>query len=171
MLISVGNENSLRHVFTLRLPGEPEDWPEEDHKQYLRSLIDTTQDSMVNALARLLKYLTTNLAWLCLSHQQNPIVGIRNLCMLVSLTYCYLFLSSHSCNVSLNFYLFYLLLSIWYSDKQVWINQETYRALQVFTHTAHPSLFKWTSGAYKEGLSIFGLFNRCHSKLGSKYMR
>ncbi|KAE8753179.1 hypothetical protein FOCC_FOCC000102 [Frankliniella occidentalis] len=131
------NDNSLRQVFLLKLPGEPDEYPEEDHKQYIRSLIDTSQDSMINALARLLKYLNNNLAWLCLSQQENKILGVRNMCI----------------------------------DQQVWINYETYRALQIFTHTAHPSLFKWTSDAHKEGLSIFGLFNRCSSKLGSKFMR
>ncbi|KAK3927533.1 MutS protein-like protein 5 [Frankliniella fusca] len=131
------NDNSLRQVFTLRLPGEPDEYPEDEHKQFIRSLIDTSQDSMINALARLLKYLNNNLAWLCLSQQENKILGIRNMCI----------------------------------DQQVWINYETYRALQIFTHTAHPSLFKWTPDAHKEGLSIFGLFNRCCSKLGTKFMR
>ncbi|XP_034246125.1 mutS protein homolog 5-like [Thrips palmi] len=131
------NNNSLRQVFNLKLPGEPEDLPEEEHKQFIRSLIDTSQDSMINALARLLKYLTNNLAWLCLSHAQSPILGLRNLCI----------------------------------EQQVWINSETYHALQIFTHTAHPSLFKWTPDAHKEGFSIFGLLNRCNSKLGSKFLR
>jgi hypothetical protein len=52
------------------------------------------------------------------------------------------------------------------------INRETYEALQIFSQLAHPSSFKrGVRGSYKEGLSVYGIFNRCKSQLGSKFMR
>nr|CAD7445575.1 unnamed protein product [Timema bartmani] len=44
----------------------------------------------------------------------------------------------------------------------VMVDAETYEALQIFSQRMHPSSFKmWTPGSSREGLSIYGLFNRC----------
>lgn len=52
------------------------------------------------------------------------------------------------------------------------MDTDTYSALQIFCPQAHPSNFKrWTPGSSKEGLSVFGIFNRCRSTLGCKWMR
>ncbi|KAJ4450534.1 hypothetical protein ANN_01961, partial [Periplaneta americana] len=53
----------------------------------------------------------------------------------------------------------------------VMINSVTYEALQIFNKVAHPSSFKrGVPGSYKEGLSVYSIFNRCKSQLGSKCM-
>lgn len=54
----------------------------------------------------------------------------------------------------------------------VMISLETYEALQIFNQVAHPSSFKrGVRGSYREGLSVYGIFNRCKSQLGCKFMR
>ncbi|CAG2069493.1 unnamed protein product [Timema podura] len=54
----------------------------------------------------------------------------------------------------------------------VTVDAETYEALQIFSQRMHPSSFKmWTPGSSREGLSIYGLFNRCKSQLGGKFMK
>jgi hypothetical protein len=59
-----------------------------------------------------------------------------------------------------------------FRDNIVMINRETYEALQIFSQVAHPSSFKrGVRGSYKEGLSVYGIFNRCKSQLGCKFMR
>ncbi|XP_075215249.1 mutS protein homolog 5-like [Lycorma delicatula] len=52
----------------------------------------------------------------------------------------------------------------------VWIDNESLKALQIFTPTLHPSPYKWKEQV-GEGLSILTLFNRCSSFLGSKRLR
>ncbi|XP_063241372.1 mutS protein homolog 5-like [Bacillus rossius redtenbacheri] len=54
----------------------------------------------------------------------------------------------------------------------VTMDAETYEALQVFSHKMHPSCFKmWSPSSDKEGLSVYGLFNRCRSRVGSNFMK
>ncbi|XP_049816489.1 mutS protein homolog 5-like [Schistocerca nitens] len=54
----------------------------------------------------------------------------------------------------------------------VMIDADSYEALQVFNQLSHPSNFKaGTPGSSKEGLSIFGIFNRCKTTMGSHLMR
>ncbi|KAM4696206.1 mutS protein homolog 5 [Rhinophrynus dorsalis] len=50
------------------------------------------------------------------------------------------------------------------------MDQDTYSVLQIFKSEVHPSAYKLTSGV-KEGLSLFGLLNRCRSKWGVNTMR
>ncbi|XP_067220517.1 mutS protein homolog 5 [Chanodichthys erythropterus] len=52
----------------------------------------------------------------------------------------------------------------------VYIDRDTYSALQIFKSELHPSVFKLQSGE-KEGLSLYGLLNRCRSKFGSLLLR
>ncbi|XP_018416134.1 PREDICTED: mutS protein homolog 5 [Nanorana parkeri] len=47
---------------------------------------------------------------------------------------------------------------------------DTFSVLQIFKSEAHPSVYKMSSGG-KEGLSLFGLLNRCQSKWGESCMR
>ncbi|KAF4524171.1 hypothetical protein B566_EDAN010627 [Ephemera danica] len=57
-------------------------------------------------------------------------------------------------------------------DDLMFMDQDSFSALQVFCPQAHPSGFKrWSPGNSKEGLSIYGLFNRCRSTLGCKWMK
>lgn len=56
-------------------------------------------------------------------------------------------------------------------DDLVWIGISTYESLQIFSAREHPSAYKWTKNATKEGPSIYSLLNRCNSVLGSKYLK
>ncbi|XP_057555637.1 mutS protein homolog 5 isoform X2 [Hippopotamus amphibius kiboko] len=50
------------------------------------------------------------------------------------------------------------------------IDQDTYSVLQIFKSEPHPSAYKVASGL-KEGLSLFGILNRCRCKWGEKLLR
>ncbi|XP_038624504.1 mutS protein homolog 5 isoform X2 [Tachyglossus aculeatus] len=50
------------------------------------------------------------------------------------------------------------------------VDQDTYCVLQIFKSEAHPSVYKLATGL-KEGLSLFGLLNRCRCKWGEKQLR
>ncbi|XP_024594343.1 mutS protein homolog 5 isoform X3 [Neophocaena asiaeorientalis asiaeorientalis] len=50
------------------------------------------------------------------------------------------------------------------------IDQDTYSVLQIFKSEPHPSVYKVASGL-KEGLSLFGILNRCRCKWGEKLLR
>ncbi|XP_043543378.1 mutS protein homolog 5 [Chiloscyllium plagiosum] len=52
----------------------------------------------------------------------------------------------------------------------VHIDQDAYCVLQIFKSEVHPSVYKLASGL-KEGLSLFGVMNRCRSQWGTKLMR
>ncbi|KTG02838.1 hypothetical protein cypCar_00021155 [Cyprinus carpio] len=52
----------------------------------------------------------------------------------------------------------------------VYIDKDTYSALQIFKSELHPSIFKLQLGE-KEGLSLYGVLNRCRSKFGSLLLR
>ncbi|XP_041650344.1 mutS protein homolog 5 [Cheilinus undulatus] len=52
----------------------------------------------------------------------------------------------------------------------VCIDLDTYSVLQIFKSELHPSVYKLHSGE-KEGLSLYGILNRCRSKFGSKVLR
>ncbi|XP_043939171.1 mutS protein homolog 5 [Protopterus annectens] len=50
------------------------------------------------------------------------------------------------------------------------MDQDTYCVLQIFKKETHPSVYKMATGL-KEGLSLFGIMNRCKSMWGEKLMR
>uniref|UniRef100_A0A8P4K450 MutS protein homolog 5 n=1 Tax=Dicentrarchus labrax TaxID=13489 RepID=A0A8P4K450_DICLA len=52
----------------------------------------------------------------------------------------------------------------------VCIDRDTYSVLQIFKSELHPSVYKLHSGE-KEGLSLYGILNRCRCKFGSKLLR
>nr|XP_023658277.1 mutS protein homolog 5 [Paramormyrops kingsleyae] len=52
----------------------------------------------------------------------------------------------------------------------VFVDRDTYSVLQVFKLELHPSVYKLQSGE-KEGLSLYGILNRCRSKFGSRLLR
>ncbi|XP_075921192.1 mutS protein homolog 5 isoform X2 [Petromyzon marinus] len=51
----------------------------------------------------------------------------------------------------------------------VHVDKNTFRALQIFKSKTHPSAFKSVFGG-KEGLSLFGIMNRCHSPPGVRLL-
>ncbi|XP_071385296.1 mutS protein homolog 5 [Centroberyx affinis] len=52
----------------------------------------------------------------------------------------------------------------------VYVDRDTYSVLQIFKSELHPSVYKLHSGE-KEGLSLYGILNRCRCKFGSKLLR
>ncbi|XP_039624720.1 mutS protein homolog 5 [Polypterus senegalus] len=52
----------------------------------------------------------------------------------------------------------------------VYMDRDAYNTLQIFKSELHPSVYKLASGV-KEGLSLYGILNRCKSKFGSILMR
>lgn len=54
---------------------------------------------------------------------------------------------------------------------QIAINSTTLSALQIFQQENHPSVYKSGLNSSKEGLSLFGILNRCKSQIGSKLLR
>ncbi|XP_061572797.1 mutS protein homolog 5 [Cololabis saira] len=52
----------------------------------------------------------------------------------------------------------------------VYIDKDTYSVLQIFKSDPHPSVYKLHSGE-KEGLSLYGILNRCRCKFGSRLLR
>ncbi|XP_060225029.1 mutS protein homolog 5 isoform X2 [Meriones unguiculatus] len=50
------------------------------------------------------------------------------------------------------------------------VDQDTYSVLQIFKSESHPSVYKVASGL-KEGLSLFGILNRCRCRWGQKLLR
>ncbi|XP_064626771.1 mutS protein homolog 5-like [Lineus longissimus] len=52
------------------------------------------------------------------------------------------------------------------------MDENSFSALQIFQREVHPSVYKSnTSNSSKEGLSLFGIMNRCKSVIGSKMMK
>ncbi|KAK3089281.1 hypothetical protein FSP39_002315 [Pinctada imbricata] len=56
-------------------------------------------------------------------------------------------------------------------DDQLVLDDTAFSALQIFEKESHPSVYKVGQGSSKEGLSLFGIMNRCKSPTGSKLMR
>ncbi|XP_008321312.1 mutS protein homolog 5 [Cynoglossus semilaevis] len=52
----------------------------------------------------------------------------------------------------------------------VYVDRDTYSVLQIFKSELHPSVYKLHSGE-KEGLSLYGILNRCRCKFGSRKLR
>ncbi|XP_024122618.1 mutS protein homolog 5 [Oryzias melastigma] len=52
----------------------------------------------------------------------------------------------------------------------VYIDSDTYSVLQIFKSDLHPSVYKLHSGE-KEGLSLYGILNRCRCKFGTKLLK
>ncbi|KAI5626074.1 mutS protein-like 5, partial [Silurus asotus] len=52
----------------------------------------------------------------------------------------------------------------------VYMDKDAYSVLQIFKFELHPSVYKLQSGQ-KEGLSLYGILNRCRCKFGSRLLR
>ncbi|GFR32975.1 mutS protein homolog 5, partial [Trichonephila clavata] len=50
------------------------------------------------------------------------------------------------------------------------IDENSFRALQIFQEERHPSVYKSSSGI-KEGLSLYGICNKCKSSIGKKELK
>lgn len=56
-------------------------------------------------------------------------------------------------------------------DSLVWIDEETYNALEIFSSNSHSTVYRMANMNSKDGFSIHALFNRCWSPISSRYMR
>ncbi|BFY99597.1 hypothetical protein BsWGS_02637 [Bradybaena similaris] len=56
-------------------------------------------------------------------------------------------------------------------ESQVQVDMRTYLALNIFSTELHPSGYRFGTTSSKEGLSLFGILNRCKSSIGSKMLR
>jgi hypothetical protein len=72
LLFTLDLEGCKRRVLLLKLPGEPEECNEDEHLLYLNSLIDMTNESMMQALGILLKWLDMSWKHLYLELQKQP---------------------------------------------------------------------------------------------------
>ncbi|XP_078316540.1 mutS protein homolog 5-like isoform X2 [Crassostrea virginica] len=62
-------------------------------------------------------------------------------------------------------------LKVFTLEDQVALDDTAFSALQIFQREAHPSVYKVGQGGAKEGLSLFGILNRCKSPIGSRKLR
>lgn len=51
------------------------------------------------------------------------------------------------------------------------VDYTAWDSLQIFNQDVHPSAAKQGASGSKEGLSVFGLFNKCLTSQGSNYLR
>lgn len=56
-------------------------------------------------------------------------------------------------------------------EDQLLLDDIAFCALQIFHKELHPSVYKSGQTGAKEGLSLFGILNRCRSQIGSRQMR
>lgn len=56
-------------------------------------------------------------------------------------------------------------------EDQLLLDDVAFCALQIFHKELHPSVYKSGQTSAKEGLSLFGILNRCRSQMGSRQMR
>jgi hypothetical protein len=64
----------------LKLPSEPQECNEDEHLMYLNSLIDMTNESMIQALGVLLKWLDISWGFLDLDQlTQAPIIAVNTI--------------------------------------------------------------------------------------------
>ncbi|RUS88484.1 hypothetical protein EGW08_003742, partial [Elysia chlorotica] len=56
-------------------------------------------------------------------------------------------------------------------ENYIQIDTMTYMALNIFDIEVHPSVYKCGGSSGKEGLSLFGILNRCKSSIGARKLR
>lgn len=99
------------------------------------------------------------------SHQEQLVMSFGNLLIYLDEMWKHIFLTTSNIPTIAN-------VSVRALKKQVLIDEETLSGLHVFFLQRHPSGFKiGTESGSKEGFSLYSLMNRCHSKIGSKYLR
>ncbi|KAL1459569.1 hypothetical protein WDU94_011538 [Cyamophila willieti] len=95
--------------------------------------------------------------------QERSVCALGGLLSFLDKSLARLTLGAYECNI--------LALKYLSLDNILWMDTDTLMNLQIFAPKDHPSSFKWTWNRSKEGFSIFGLFNQCASKLGTRRMR
>uniref|UniRef100_A0A8D8V662 MutS protein homolog 5 n=1 Tax=Cacopsylla melanoneura TaxID=428564 RepID=A0A8D8V662_9HEMI len=95
--------------------------------------------------------------------QERSVCALGGLLSFLDKSLARLTLGAYECNILAVKYL-----SL---DNILWMDTDTLMNLQIFAPKDHPSSFKWSWNRSKEGFSIFGLFNQCASKLGTRRMR
>lgn len=99
------------------------------------------------------------------SHQEQLVMSFGNLLIYLDEMWKHIFLTTSNKPTIAN-------VTVRALNKQVLIDEDTLNGLHVFFLQRHPSGFKiGTESGSKEGFSLYSLMNRCHSKIGSKYLR
>jgi DNA mismatch repair protein MSH5 len=62
-----------------------------------------------------------------------------------------------------------LKIKIYHREEIMLLDPSTYESLQIFKHEDHPSALG--VGKAKEGLSLYGILNRCVSSIGKNMLR
>lgn len=99
------------------------------------------------------------------SHQEQSVTSFGNLLIYLDEMWKHLFLTTANVPTIAN-------VTVRALKNQVLIDEDTLNGLHVFFLQQHPSGFKiGTDGGSKERFSLYSLMNRCHSKIGGKYLR
>ncbi|KAK3560765.1 hypothetical protein QTP86_019211, partial [Hemibagrus guttatus] len=138
-----GLEVSKQRLLLAHLPFLPPSITEKDRIPYLSSLISF--DSVL--MASPIDVRTIGALLKCLDRRR---VGVE--------------LEESTMAVPILQFLTYTLADVVYMDK------DAYSVLQIFKFDLHPSVYKLQSGQ-KEGLSLYGILNRCRCTFGSRLLR
>lgn len=99
------------------------------------------------------------------SHQEQLVMSFGNLLIYLDEMWKHIFVTTSNVPIIAT-------VSIRALNEQVLIDEDTLSGLHVFFRQQHPSGFKiGTEGGSKESFSLYSLMNRCHSKIGGKYLR
>ncbi|XP_074643458.1 mutS protein homolog 5-like [Tubulanus polymorphus] len=131
-----------RRLLAIDLPSIPEHYTETERTIHVSSLVPFDNVNMVRATGALLKFLEKNR------------IGVE--------------LEDAEVRVPI------IALKVFSLGDLMIVDENTFSALQIFNRETHPSVYKsgscGNSGA-KEGLSLYGVMNRCRSAIGSRLLR
>uniref|UniRef100_H3DLY3 MutS protein homolog 5 n=1 Tax=Tetraodon nigroviridis TaxID=99883 RepID=H3DLY3_TETNG len=150
---------SKQRLLSAHLPFLPASISEREKLAYLSSCISFDSPLMVSWLSKYFQI-----------HKSRPCVTVNHLRAVGALLKCLdrrrvgVELEDSSVGVPILQFHAYTLKGI------ICIDHDTYSVLQIFKSELHPSVYKLHSGE-KEGLSLYGILNRCRCKFGSKLLR
>uniref|UniRef100_A0A674P350 MutS homolog 5 n=1 Tax=Takifugu rubripes TaxID=31033 RepID=A0A674P350_TAKRU len=144
---------SKQRLLSAHLPFLPVSISEREKMAYLSSCISFDSPLMVS---QLFKYSQI--------HESSPCVAVGALLKCLDRRRVGVELEDSSVGVPILQFHAYTLKGI------ICIDHDTYSVLQIFKSELHPSVYKLHSGE-KEGLSLYGILNRCKCKFGSRLLR
>lgn len=96
----------------------------------------------------------------------SSLVDFKSACMVKAAGGLLKFVRKKSLSESLNI----LGISSFKLQDFVHVDENTYKVLQIFQSERHPSVYKGSAG-FKEGLSLYGICNKCKSSIGKKELK
>ncbi|XP_044729161.1 mutS protein homolog 5-like [Chrysoperla carnea] len=133
-----------RRVLSTQLSTEPDNSSDEDRVQYLQTMLDFSSELMIHSLGVLLMYVDKY--WGVLEHRHNAQQTYRNS-------------KFYSINI----------ISL---DTLVLMDDETYKALQIFDRLDQGNSFQKKSGGFDSpNISLFSLFKNSRTVFGRRKMR